>query len=99
MKSYHGLYHIQSKKKQDSFDKLMYFVAVVIPLMTIPQIIKIWNNKSAQDVSLETWVAYLISAILWLIYAIKHKEKPLILNSILWILLELLVIAGVIFYG
>jgi len=89
----------RGKKPTSLFDKFMYLIAIVIPLLTIPQIILIWVNKSAQDISLITWGAYLFSAICWLIYSIIHKEKPLIANSILWVLLEALVIVGVIIYG
>lgn len=41
------------KKRVKKFiGKLIYVPAIFIPLMTIPQVLKIWLNKSAQDISL-----------------------------------------------
>ena len=99
----HSKLHHQQKTNPsrfaESFNRFMYVIAIIIPLMTIPQIITIWTNKSAQDVSLLTWSAYLFSALCWLIYSIIHKDRPLIINSILWVILETFVIAGIIIYG
>ena len=76
----------------------MLIVAIIIPLMTIPQVLKIWINRSAEDVSLITWYAYLFSAVVWLAYGLVHKDKPLIFNSVLWVILETLVIVGIIIF-
>ncbi len=80
-------------------DNITIIMAIVVPLTTIPQILQIWINKSAGDVSLFTWCAFLVSAITWLFYSIIHKDKPLIINSILWIILESIVIVLIILYG
>lgn len=77
----------------------MYFVAIVMPLTTIPQIAEIWTTKSAENVSLITWSAYVFSALCWLAYSIIHKEKVLIVNSAMWVLLEITVVIGVITYS
>ena len=107
-----GLFHMHKRKRQtrklDPFphpnhkikfiDDIIYFFAIIIPLMTIPQIWVIWVNKSAQDMSLITWGAFLVSAFVWLIYSIVHKDKPLIINSVLWVILESLVVIGIIIF-
>ena len=107
-----GLHNIHKRKRQtkklDPFphpnhkirfiDNLIYFFAIIIPLMTIPQIWIIWVNKSAQDMSLVTWGAFLVSAFVWLTYSIVHKDKPLIINSVLWVILESLVVIGIIIF-
>ena len=103
-----GLHHYYKRKKAIKkangrmahiFDDFMYVIAIVMPLTTIPQIIQIWTNKSAQSVSIITWSAYVFSASCWLVYSIVHKEKVLIINSILWVILELMVVVGIIIYG
>lgn len=101
-----GLHHFHKREKTSHtnkfvgfFEHFIYVVAIIIPLMTIPQVLKIWINKSAQDVSLITWSAYSFSALCWLTYSIIRKDKPLIINSILWVILESLVIVGIIIYG
>jgi len=107
-----GLHHFHKRKKicdknaelgsnkwKDLMDKLIYVAAILGPLLTIPQIMKIWVDKNAGGVSMITWVAYLIGGIFWLIYGIMHKEKPIIIANILWILMEILVIIGIWIYG
>jgi len=109
----HGLHHFHIRKRihhkfekyphPDKFkrimDKLIYVVGVVGPIMTIPQLMKIWIDKNASGVSAISWGAYLITAIFWLVYAILHKEKPLILTYSLWIVLEALILIGTLLYG
>ena len=73
-------------------------VAVIEPIMTIPQAWTIWKNKSAQDVSLLSWSVFLIGALVWLVYGIKIKSKPLIVTSSLWIVLDSIVVLGIILY-
>lgn len=80
-------------------DKVIYVIATFGPVMTIPQLIKIWVEKNAIGVSALTWSAYLIVAIFWLIYGKMHNEKPIIYSSILWIIAESLVVIGAIIYS
>ena len=77
----------------------MFVIAVVIPLMTLPQIITVWGNQSADNISLTTWVAYLFSAVCWLINSLLTKNKALAINQMLWVVLELILIVGIILYS
>jgi MtN3 and saliva related transmembrane protein len=45
----------------------------------IPQVVKIWRSKSADDVSLATFLAFTVGVGLWLTYGILQKEPPIIL--------------------
>jgi len=80
-------------------DKAILFVCIAGPLMTIPQVFKIWILRNATGVSAISWGAYLVFAFFWLMYGILHKEKPIIINSSLWIILEALVVIGTLMYG
>ncbi|MDP6647897.1 MAG: hypothetical protein QGH34_00690 [Candidatus Woesearchaeota archaeon] len=80
-------------------DKAVYVVGAIGPLMTLPQISKIWFEKNASGVSILSWSAFLFYAIFWLIYGIIHKEKPIIFAYILWVTLQSLVVIGIIIYG
>ncbi|MBW3020761.1 hypothetical protein KY334_05670 [Candidatus Woesearchaeota archaeon] len=98
----HHHYH-RSKKKSTKYqkilDKLVYAAGIGGPIMTIPQILKIWAEKTVAGVSLTSWSAYLIMAIIWLMYGIEHKEKPIIVTNALWVVFESLVVVGIIIYG
>ena len=45
----------------------------------IPQVVKIWRSKSADDVSLATFLAFTVGVGLWLAFGILQKEPPIIL--------------------
>ena len=79
-------------------DKLITIVAIVSPLMTIPQIYQIFTSQSAAGVSLATWSAYFFMALVWVLYGIKQKDKAIIINNTLWAFFELFVIVGVIVF-
>ena len=95
------LKHIHKKKLQrlpkkydySLLDRLMYLIAFAGPIMTIPQIYDIWITKNS-TVNEITWGSYLAGGIIWLIYGIVHKEKPIIFSNILGIIATGLVFVG-----
>jgi len=113
VKDAHGPHHFhrrrrihQKHEKYPHPDKLkrymdhaIYFGALITPIMTLPQVAKIWVDKNASGISLISWVTYLFAAFFWLAYGIVHKEKPIILTNVLWIGLHSVIIAGTILYG
>ena len=108
-----GTHHLLSRKRlhknleiyphksevKNFIDKLALFMGIVGPLMTIPQVWKIYYYQNASGVSAISWVSYLLNAIVWLAYGISHKEKPIIITNAFWIVLEIIVIFGTIIYG
>ena len=80
-------------------DRAIYIVGIFGPIMTLPQLTKIWVEKNASGVSLISWTAFLLYAIFWLIYGIMHREKPIIFAYILWVTLQAIVVIGIIIYG
>lgn len=80
-------------------DKLIYVVGIVVPIMTVPQFLKIWVDKNAQGISLISWVTYAIASLFWAVYGVMHKEKPIILTSSLLLILDAFIVVGAIIYG
>lgn len=74
-------------------------MSIFTMLMTIPQILTIWVGHQAAGVSVLTWSAYLVSAVLWLWHGIQKRDKNIYLACIGWILLDVAVIAGAVVYG
>lgn len=87
------------QKKYDTtlFDKFMYVVSFVGPVMTIPQIYDLWVTKSAV-VNPLTWASYLTVGFVWLFYGIVHKEKIIIFSNMVGIVTTGLVFVGAIMY-
>ena len=59
-------------------DNLLLVIAVVGPLMNIPQVYKIFSLKNAAGVSTLSFSLFATFDIPWIIYGIVHKEKPIV---------------------
>jgi MtN3 and saliva related transmembrane protein len=45
----------------------------------VPQVTKVWRDRSAKELSLKTFVAFSTGVILWLVYGVMLGEFPMIL--------------------
>ncbi|HVU59685.1 MAG TPA: hypothetical protein VHC98_02505 [Candidatus Saccharimonadales bacterium] len=107
MTRYHR--HLHSKKRRvlivakkvrpKLVDRLTFVVAVLEPLVTVPQAVVIFQHRSAADVSLATWIGYETLTLVWLWYGIVHKERIILLYQGLFFVVQSAVIIGGIVYG
>jgi MtN3 and saliva related transmembrane protein len=44
----------------------------------VPQVTKVWKEKSAKELSLPTFIAFTIGVAMWLAYGILKQEIPII---------------------
>ncbi|MFT4311156.1 MAG: PQ-loop domain-containing transporter [Candidatus Woesearchaeota archaeon] len=92
--------NLMSKRKGvDFLDKVCYVAAVVMPLTTLPQIYNIYALNLVSGVSLWMWVLYFITVLPWVLYAYVHKSRPLMVMNLLWLLVTLIIIAGIFLFG
>jgi len=108
-----GMHHLHKRKRVhelkepyphpdkwiSTLDSLVFVIALFSVVMTIPQVLDIWVNKSAQNVSLVSWAAYLVAAMFWVVYGLVHREKVIIAVYILFAILDALVVLGILLYG
>jgi len=76
----------------------MFPVALIGPIMMIPQISKIYIEKDASSIAISSWILFLFSASFWMIYGFYHKEKVIIISNIARLCAYIFVIVGVILY-
>jgi MtN3 and saliva related transmembrane protein len=55
-----------------------YAAGFLTTIAFVPQALKIWQTKSAKDVSLHTFLAFTVGVALWLAYGIAKQEPPII---------------------
>lgn len=79
-------------------DKLTFIVGVIGPFTVLPQIYSIFSTRSADGVSMATWLLIFIVTFPWVLYGIAHKEKSIIVSFILWEIANSLVVLGVFLY-
>lgn len=72
---------------------------IVQPLITLPQIITIYGSRSATDVSLLTWIGYLIFGVIFLIYGIVFNLKPIWIGQIIWVTMQTITVVGILLYS
>lgn len=79
--------------------RILGFMSVFSMLMTIPQVWTIWVNHQAAGVSVASWSAYLLSALLWLVYGLHQRDRNIYLPCVGWIALDIGVVAGALLYA
>ena len=80
-------------------DSAVYVIGVAAPIMTLPQVYKIYAFKDAAAISLLTFSANMIFNIFWLFYGFLHKEKPLMIMYAGWFAVNTTIVLGVLLYG
>ena len=79
--------------------RLLGGMSVFTMLMTIPQVLTIWVGQQAAGVSVLSWSAYLLGAVLWFWHGLQQHDKNIYLACIGWIVLDVAVIIGALIYG
>lgn len=74
-------------------------IAFIAPLNAIPQIWKIFETKSVENVSLTTYLMVVVTQFIWLIYGAKLSLKPLIYSSVVVIVLSGVIVFQFLLYG
>ena len=85
--------------KDKLLGKSIYIAGIIGPVVTLDQLRKVWIVQDAEGISVISWVGYLVAAILFMIYGIAHKEKPIIFTYAIWIVLDILMIVGSLLYA
>jgi MtN3 and saliva related transmembrane protein len=65
----------------------------------VPQVTKIWKEKSARDVSLPTFLAFSLGVALWMVYGILKQEPPIVLWNAVTLVLSGAIVAMKLKYG
>ena len=79
--------------------KLLGGMSIFTLVMTVPQIITIWASRQAAGVSLLSWGAYWISALIWFWYGVQKRDRNIYLPCVGWLVLDGAVVVGAVIYG
>jgi MtN3 and saliva related transmembrane protein len=66
---------------------------VLTTLAYLPQVIKTWKSKSAQDLSWSMLIVLCIGIVLWLVYGFSIQDIPIIAANIVTLLLASIILA------
>lgn len=84
---------LRKRKARKAVDKMAYVVGVGGNLAVVPQIIRAWESD-APGLAVSTWILFSFIGMIWLVYAIQHNQKPLIVAQTVGISCNLLVVTG-----
>jgi uncharacterized protein with PQ loop repeat len=88
-----SIHQSQKKTSTKTIDMIAYFIGIFGNIAVIPQIIEAWQS-STPGLAILTWVLFTFFGVVWLMYAIIHKSKPLIIANAIGILCNVLVVSG-----
>lgn len=105
--SYHTHKHQKAKKTiaikkvtaPKLVDRLIYLVAIVEPLFSVPQAVEIYRTKSAGSVSILSWLGFEVMTAIWIWYGIVHKERLILIYQALFFIIDGAVLVGALYYG
>ncbi len=69
-----------------------YAAAFCGTVSLIPQIVKLWKERSAKAISTTMYLIYSLGVVLWLIYGIMINSIPLIIAEIITLVLSIAIL-------
>ncbi|HEX2825790.1 MAG TPA: hypothetical protein VHP37_05550 [Burkholderiales bacterium] len=90
---------VRETKAASLMKRILAVTSFVTMAMTIPQVWLVWVEQQTAGVSLLSWGAYLVSALLWFGHGLQQRDKNIYLACVGWVLLDVAVIAGVVVHG
>jgi len=78
---------------------MIYPMALMGIALTIPQVVTIWVDKNTEGVSIYPWAAFLIIAGFMFFYGALHREKPLMIVYLMWMIVHSMVVLGLLMHG
>jgi uncharacterized protein with PQ loop repeat len=79
--------------------RLLGGMSIFTLLMTVPQVFTIWVRHEAAGVSVLSWGAYFLSALLWFWYGVQKRDRNIYLPCVGWAGLDAAVILGALIYS
>jgi uncharacterized protein with PQ loop repeat len=65
------------------FDYIMDAVALLSPLVLLPQVLSIYATQNVAGLSLITWILFSGLNALWIIYGVARKSTPILIANLL----------------
>lgn len=89
----------QKLKTKKKVEQIALVAGIVQPIITLPQIIAIYSHQSAKDVSLITWIGYLVFGVIFLLYGLYFNLRPIWAGQIIWVTMQAVTVVGILMYS
>lgn len=85
--------HLSKKKQKNLLDNIVAVAAFVYPMSGLPQVMLVFQGRT-EGVSVGSWSMFVAFSLLFLIYGMIHRIKPMVVTNFLWILVDMFVVIG-----
>ncbi len=76
-----------------------FIAAALTTVAFLPQVIKTWRTKRAEDVSTVMLLMFITGLLFWIIYAIQTNSLPVLIANIITFILNLTILSLKLIYG
>lgn len=76
----------------------MFVVSFIYPLTAIPQVYKVYSTQDISSLSMLSWSLYVVFASIFFVYSCSKKLWPLIIEGLLWLLIDILMVVAILIY-
>ena len=66
---------------------------ILTTISLLPQLVKTWRSKSAEDVSLLMFILFIIGVFLWCLYGLEIHSLPVVIANIITFILALSILS------
>ena len=80
-------------------DAFGFIAAVLTTIAFLPQLIKTWRTKKADDVSIVMLLMFITGLLFWIIYAIETNALPVLIANIITFILNVTILILKLIYG
>ena len=86
---------------QTQLERVMLVVALIGPLGTVPQVVKVFftHTHHVHGLSLTTWGSFTLISMMWLAYGVVFRRTALIVANILYVVVNGAVVTGILMYS
>jgi uncharacterized protein with PQ loop repeat len=89
----------QAKDYRQTSELLAFYVGIIMPFSSLPQLYNIYTTHRVGGLSIITWGINLLGGSFILTYGILHRIKPVYYPQMLWMTVQTLTIIGILKYG
>lgn len=94
-----NFFHREEAAAKRNLDRTILWIGSLGPLMAVPQILNVIKHESTGGLSMVSEIAFVIIATFWVFYGAFHRERPIVLVNIGWVMVHLVLISGMVLYG
>ncbi len=73
-------------------DTFGFIAAALTTIAFLPQVIKTWRTKKAEDVSITMLLMFITGLLFWIVYALKMNALPVLIANIITFILNVTIL-------